>query len=333
MSGDMRSQAQTFLARKRGDWDRLEALLRKIQTTGLRRLEEEETLEVARLYRKATSDLAQAQTWVRDAEVLQYLNGLVGRAHGVVYRTPSFSLRGIADFFWIEYPARVRRHAKPVLAAAAVLFGAMAFGYLVVFFDFDARDYIVPDFYRMQEKALAQQERWGEGMTTETAPLWSAWLMTNNIRVAFLAFATGVFLGIGTFLVLAFNGLMIGGLLATMQHHGRLGILLAFIASHGVVELACICLAGGAGFVLASGIVAPGDLRLRDAMVERGRESGLLVLGAVPLLVLAGVIEGFVSPLAVPGWTKGVFAIVPAAFLAWYLSRGRRVIATTTSMS
>lgn len=321
-----------FLARKKPDWDRLEALLHKIQTAGLRRLDEEEALEVARLYRKATSDLAQAQTWVRDGDVLQYLNGLVGRAHGVVYRTPSFSLRGIVDFFWTEYPARVRRHARPVLAAAAILFGAMAFGYLVVRLDFDARDYIVPDFYRQQERALAEQERWGEGMTSETAPLWSAWLMTNNIRVAFLAFATGVFLGVGTFLVLAFNGLMIGGLLATMQHHGRLSILLAFIASHGVVELACICLAGGAGFVLASGIVAPGDLRVRDAVVERGRESGLLVLGAVPLLVLAGVIEGFVSPLPVPGWTKGVFAILPAAFLAWYLSRGRSR-ATTTSMS
>ena len=315
-----------FVARKKPDWDRLETLLRKISTQGVRRLAEDEALEVARLYRKATSDLAQAQTYVRDAEVLGYLNGLVGRAHGIVYRTPSFSLRGVVEFFWSEYPARVRRHARAILGAAAVLFGMMAFGYLLVRLDFDARDYVLPDEFRAVERQFAAQEKWGDqqGMDTEVAPMTSAVIMTNNIRVSFLAFAGGVFLGIGTFLVLAFNGLQIGGMMAAMQHYGALGILLAFIASHGVIELACICIAGGAGFVMSSGMISPGDLTVRDALVERGREAGLLVLGTVPLLVIAGTIEGFVSPLPVPGWSKAVFAVFPAAFLVWYLSRGRK---------
>lgn len=317
---------RAFLSRKKPDWERLEALLRKVQISGLRKLAEDEALEVARLYRKATSDLAQAQTYVRDVAVLEYLNGLVGRAHGVVYRTPSFSFRGILEFFWWEYPARVRRHRRPVIAAALTLFGMMAFGYLLVAFDFEARDYVMPDGFRAIEKELASQEHWGEKqqMTVEFAPMTSAFIMTNNIRVSFLAFASGVFLGVGTFLVLAFNGLQIGGMLATLAHYDRLSLLLAFIGSHGVIELTCICIAGGAGFVLASGMVAPGDLSVRDAMVERGRESGLLVLGTVPLLVLAGAIEGFISPLPIPGWTKGVFAIVPATFLVWYLARGMR---------
>lgn len=321
-----KSAGSAFLARKKPDWERLEALLRKVQISGVRHLDEDEALEVARLYRKATSDLAQAQTYVRDAVVLQYLNGLVGRAHGVVYRTPSFSFRGIVDFFWWEYPARVRKHRRQVIAAAATLFGMMAFGFLLVSFDFEARDYVLPDQFRSIEKELAAQEHWGEKqqMTVEFAPMTSAFIMTNNIRVSFLAFASGVFLGVGTFLVLSFNGLQIGAIMATLDHYERLPLLLAFIGSHGVIELTCICIAGGAGFVLASGMVTPGDLSVKDAMVERGRESGLLVLGTVPLLVLAGAIEGFVSPLPVPGWTKGVFAIFPAAFLVWYLARGAR---------
>lgn len=314
---------RAFLSRKKPDWERLESLLRKVQMSGVRKLDEAEALEVARLYRKATSDLAQAQTFVRDAEVLQYLNGLVGRAHGIVYRTPSFSFRGIVDFFWWEYPARVRRHKAQVLWAAAILFGTMAFGFLVVAFDFEARDYLLPDSFRSVEKELIAQERWGEGMTAEVAPMTSAFIMTNNIRVSFLAFASGVFLGVGTFLVLAFNGLMLGAMMGMLAHYGRLGILMAFVASHGVIELTCICIAGGAGFVLASGMISPGDLSVKDALIERGRESGMLVLGTVPLLVLCGVIEGFVSPLPVPGWTKGVFAIFPAMFLVWYLLHGR----------
>jgi len=314
---------RAFISRKKPDWERLEALLRKVQTSGVRRLQEDEALEVARLYRKATSDLAQAQTYVRDAEVLQYLNGLVGRSHGIVYRTPSFSFRGIVDFFLWEYPARVRRHKAQALWAAAILFGTMGFGFLLVAFDFEARDYLLPDGFRTIEKELVSQERWAEQMTAEIAPMSSAFIMANNIRVTFLAFATGVFLGLGTFLVLAFNGLQLGAIMGVVHHYGRLGILMAFVASHGVIELACICIGGGAGFVLASGMVSPGDLSVKDALIERGRESGLLVLGTVPLLVLAGTIEGFVSPLPIPGWTKGVFAIFPAMFLVWYLLHGR----------
>lgn len=317
------SADRAFISRKKADWERLEALLRKVAMNGVRRLEESEALEIARLYRKATSDLAQAQTYVRDAEVLHYLNGLVGRAHGIVYRTPSFSFRGIFEFFWWEYPARVRRHAKPILGAAGILFGTMLFGFLVVAFDYDARDYVLPDGFRTIERQFVSQDRWAENMTTEFAPMWSALIMTNNIRVVFLSYATGILLGLGTFLVLSFNGVQLGAQMAVLSHHGKLPILMAFVASHGVIELACICIAGGAGFVLASGLVAPGDLSVKDAMIERGRESGLLVLGTVPLLVLAGTIEGFVSPLPVPGIAKGVFAILPAAFLVYYLSRGR----------
>lgn len=315
----------TFVDRKRPDWERLEELLLKVQRTGVRSLSEPEALEVARLYRKATSDLAQAQTWVRDSDVLLYLNGLVGRGHAVVYRTPQWSPRTIVDFFWREYPARVRLHAKPILSSAAILFGTLAFGFLVVSLDFEARDYVLPDSFRSVERALAEQTHWGSDITPEVAPMASAWIMTNNIRVAFLAFASGVFLGIGTFLVLSFNGLMLGAVMATLHHYGKLGMLMAFVVSHGVIELTCICIAGGAGFVLASGMIAPGDLAPRDALVERGRDAGLLILGTVPLLVLAGMIEGFISPLPIPGWMKGVFAVLPAAALVAYLLRGMRV--------
>lgn len=310
-----------FVRSKQPDWQRLETLLDSVSTRGLRRLSEDDTRELARLYRKATSDLAQAQTFVRDAEILHYLNGLVGRGHAVVYRAPSFSLASAADFLWREYPARVRRHARPILAAAAILFGAALFGYLVVAFDFEARDYVLPGGIRTVEKQLAEQDHWASDIGADAAPTASAWIMTNNMKVSFLAFASGAFLGAGTFLVLTFNGLMIGALMATLHHYGKLAMLMSFVVGHGVIELTCICIAGGAGFVLASGIVSPGELSMRDALVEKGRESALLVLGTIPLLTIAGLIEGFVSPLAIPYWMHGAFAVIPAGGLAWYLLR------------
>lgn len=318
---------KSFVARKRPDWERLEALLAKIDSSGVSGLPEAEALEVARLYRKATSDLAQAQTFVRDADILHYLNGLVGRGHGVVYRTPSFSWRAAAAFFWNEYPARVRRHGRSVLAAAGILFGAMAIGFSLIAFDFEARDYVLPDDFRYVEKKLAEQDHWGAEITPEAAPQVSAFIMTNNIRVSMQAFAAGIFLGIGTTLVLAFNGFQIGGILGVLAHYGKATMLLSFVVGHGVIELTCICIAGGAGFVLASGIVAPGDLSVKDALTERGRDAALLVLGTVPLLVVAGTIEGFVSPLPVPFWAHAAFAVLPAAALVYYLSRGARPMA------
>lgn len=314
-----------FVARKRPDWERLEALLRKIDSRGVRALSEEETIEVARLYRKATSDLAQAQTFVRDAEILHYLNGLVGRGHGVVYRTPSFSWRSVVGFFWREFPARVRAHKVACLSAAALLFGAMAIGYLVIAFDFGARDYILPDDFRYVEKKLAEQDHWGSEITPQEAPAVSAFIMTNNIRVSMQAFAAGIFLGLGTALVLAYNGFQIGGILGVLAHYGKATMLLSFVVGHGVIELTCICIAGGAGFVLARGLVAPGDRSVRDALVEEGREAALLALGTVPLLVVAGTIEGFVSPLPLPFWAHAAFAVVPASALVAYLSRGMRM--------
>jgi uncharacterized membrane protein SpoIIM required for sporulation len=313
---------RSFVRRKRPDWERFEALLRKIEGGGLHRLSEAETLEVARLYRKTTSDLAQAQTFVRDADVLHYLNGLVGRGHGVVYRTPSFSSRSIFEFFWNEYPARVRANARFVLAAAAILFGAMLVGFSVIAFDFEARDYVLPDDFRFVEKKLAEQDHWGSEITPEAAPEVSAFIMTNNIRVSMQAFAAGVFLGIGTTIVLAFNGFQIGGIMAVLAHYGKATMLVSFVVGHGVIELTCICIAGGAGFVLASGMIAPGDRSVKDALVERGRESALLVLGTVPLLVIAGTIEGFVSPLPVPLWAHVAFAVLPASALIAYLGKG-----------
>jgi uncharacterized membrane protein SpoIIM required for sporulation len=150
-------------------------------------------------------------------------------------------------------------------------------------------------------------------------PLASSMIMTNNISVTFTAFAFGIFCGLGTVYVLAFNGLMVGTLAALCHIHGLDVPFWSFVLPHGVIELTAIWIAGGAGLLLGSGLVAPGDLPRRDALVRRGRRSIELILGCVPLLVVAGVVEGFVSPSHVPAGLKFATALVLLILLLFYL--------------
>ena len=141
--------------------------------------------------------------------------------------------------------------------------------------------------------------------------------VTNNVQVAFSAFALGITAGIGTTLILLTNGVSIGTSLGIFRWNGALHQILAFVTPHGVLELTAICLAGGAGFLIGSAFLLPGALTRREALIVRGRRAIRLVAAAGLFLLVAGIIEGIVSPrnlqlrdAAVIGATSGVFIII-----------------------
>jgi hypothetical protein len=147
-------------------------------------------------------------------------------------------------------------------------------------------------------------------------------IIGNNIRVAIACFAGGVFLGVGSLVLLAFNGLVIG---ATMGHFANMGLLdylLEFVVGHGALELFAIWVAGAAGFLLGRAAVAPGTLHRADALVLNGRVALRLVGAAVVLLVVAGVIEGFVSAGGGDVGLRAGVGLGSVAFLALYLANG-----------
>ena len=312
--------SQRFVKERQDGWNALEELLNRVRTGGLKKLGEQDLLELSKRYRSATSDLAHAQAFIRDAQVIGYLNDLVGRAHGVLYRSRGARLHSVGSFLSWGYPTLVRKHWRPIVLAAVLLFGSGVFGYSVVKFDYDARAAVLSVGAQSMEGQFKDKERWAE-IASEDASMVSSSLFVNNIRVALMAFALGIFAGIGTALILLFNGVSLGAVFGLADHHGVLDLLLTFVAPHGVIELTCICIAGGAGFVIASALLMPGRRSVRDALVENGREAVLLMLGTAPLLVLAGLIEGFISPLPTPAWFQLSFAFVPAGFLVWYLAR------------
>jgi uncharacterized membrane protein SpoIIM required for sporulation len=149
-------------------------------------------------------------------------------------------------------------------------------------------------------------------------------IVANNVQVTFAAFAGGITAGLLSVLLLVFNGVSFGSVIGLYLSKGIGSLLLAFVAPHGVLELFAICVAGGGGFLIAAGLLLPGNRTRRDAVVQNARRSVRLIAASTFLLVIAGTIEGFVSPIE--WWPiEGKLAVagLTAVFLVFYLRGGR----------
>ena len=170
---------------------------------------------------------------------------------------------------------------------------------------------------------INQRTHWWEDLN-KANQVGSSQIFTNNIRVTFYAFAFGVLLGVGTLYVLAFNGAMVGAILALTYRAGFGNDLATFMVGHGVIELSCIFISGGAGLLIGTALLMPGDLSRGDALKSRGMEAVRLIIGCVPLLVVAGIIEGFISPQPINPIIKiSIGALTGIALYSYLLLGGR----------
>jgi len=150
-------------------------------------------------------------------------------------------------------------------------------------------------------------------------PLATSAIMTNNISVGFTTFALGITAGLGTIYMMAFNGLLIGVVGMACRLSGMSLQLWSFVAPHGVLELPAIFIAGASGFRVAQGLLFPGFLPRSASLAQAGSEAVQLLLGTLPMLVVAGVLEGFVSPTGVPVAWKFTIAASLFVLLVCYL--------------
>ncbi len=311
-----------FVESRRDQWQQLESLLQRARTS-LHAMQAQEIDTLGRLYRTATADLALAQRAFPTHPVARYLNQLVGRAHAVVYRDPPLRWRALVRFYRQGFPA-LYRALLPYTTIATLLFVAAAVAAFFVVWR-------TPDTLLVlggpgMAPLIHQVER-GD-LWTDIAPsarsAAAGLILTNNIRVTFLTFAGGMTAGLLTLWVMVSNGLSIGGVFGLLQAHALAGGLADFVVAHGFIELSVIFLAGGCGFFMADGLVRPGPYSRRVALVRRARTGMQLILGSAPLLVLAGLIEGFVSPSGLPFAVKlGVGLLTGVALHAYWLRAGR----------
>jgi uncharacterized membrane protein SpoIIM required for sporulation len=319
-----------FYQSRKADWETLSKLLDWGQKD-MRGLSEAQVHEMARLYRATTSDLALAKRDFPRNEVTLYLNQLVARAHAVVYRSEPLALKRLWHFATVGFP-RLFRETWIFTLVAAVFFilPAIASG-VVTYLRPESATLLLPPEAHHLIGTVEHKELWVD-IPVEERPYTAVFIMRNNIQVSFFAFASGLTAGLYTLWILFFNGLIIGTLTGLTSYHGIGFELWTFVIGHGVIELTIIFIAGGSGLMLGWAILRPGLMRRRDALAQAARKAVYLLLGAVPWLVVAGTIEGFISPnedIAIPiKWTVG---IVSGMILYSYLLLAGREKKTKTS--
>jgi uncharacterized membrane protein SpoIIM required for sporulation len=322
-----------FYQSRQADWAHFSRLLDRSQR-GLSDLTPAEVQIMGQLYRAVSSDLALAQRDFPTHRVTIYLNQLVARGHSVMYQSEPLAVNRIVRFVTTGFPETFRQ-TLPFFVMAAVLF--ILPGLLVGLFTYlqpaTARVALPPEVQDLIPM-IEDQELWTEIPVAER-PFSSSFIMTNNIRVAFLAFAGGATAGLLTLYILIYNGLMLGGITGLTAHYGVGFDLWTFVIGHGVIELSVIIMAGASGLMMGWAIIHPGLLRRRDALALAARKAVRLVVGCVPLLVIAGLIEGFISPNELLPWpVKWGVGLVSGVILYSYLflaGRKKRPLSARTS--
>lgn len=305
-------------------WAAFAGRLATAQKGGLRSLGEVGVREFVQEYRELTADLARLRTATAGGESREvfYLNRLVSSAHNLLYRRRSIRPDAVVRYLFFIVPQEIQRSSRVILLAAMLLFVPMAVTGVAVVREPDAAVAFLPPamFDRAEQGVRAARDGGGYvDVPSLYRPTMASGIIANNIQVAFMAFAAGITAGLLTCIVLVSNGLSIGAVLGLYFSKGIGGLIIAFIAPHGVLELTAICIAGGAGLLLGAAFLVPGDRTRRRALVENGRRAISLVAGATFLLVIAGTIEGFVSPI--PWWPLelklAVSAVTALALYAW----------------
>jgi uncharacterized membrane protein SpoIIM required for sporulation len=306
-----------FISQRKNAWQRLEDLLKMLDHSSLKRLGREEVRELGRIYRRTASDLAIARAESRDPRLVNYLNSLVIRAHGRIYRADAQGGKRIRRYFTHELPQTFRRTWRYTFLAFAVFSGFGVLSFVLTRYDPEFSE-LVGVTASFRELTVETKTHWWESLNQANQE-GASFIMTNNIQVTIYTFAFGALAGVGTLFFLAYNGAAIASVLALTYNAGFGNDLLTFMVGHGVIELSCIFIAGGAGLLIGSAMIMPGNLTRADALRTRGMEAVRLMIGVALLLVVAGIIEGFVSPAPIDPRIKYSIAALTGLALYSYL--------------
>jgi uncharacterized membrane protein SpoIIM required for sporulation len=304
-----------WLEKRKPHWQRLEQLLDQSARKGFRTLGRSELRELGLLYRQIAADLAALREDPASVHFARYLNQLLARAHNIIYSTRKTSTSTTVEFFRTTYPNIFRKNWNYVLVAMLVFLVAALVGAGLTWQDPDFKLSVLGP--KMVE-TIEKREMWTHSIVG-IKPLASSGIMTNNLSVGFATFALGITGGLGTLYEIALNGVLMGVIGMACHMSGMSLKLWEFVAPHGVLELPAIFIAGGAGLRVAVGLLFPGYLPRRESLVRGGNEGVQLLLGSIPILVVAGVIEAFVSPTGLARPLKFTMAAALFTLLTLYL--------------
>lgn len=322
---------QRFLEAERPRWEQLESALNHIEKNPRSRMTLQELREFQTLYERAAADLAQLASFSTEPETRRYLEQLVARAYGEIHETRQ-RRRRLQPFQWFfqTLPQTFRAHINAFWLSVAVTCVGMIFGGMALAFDPEAKAIIMPFEHLQGDPAdrVAQEEAGGDEGLSSAHASFSAMLMTHNTRVSIMTMSFGMTWGIGTLILLFYNGIILGAVALDYIAAGQLKFLLGWLMPHGVIEIPAILIAGQAGFLLAKALIGRGTNKsIGTRLREISPSVVTLIFGVALLLVWAGFVEAFLSQYhepVLPYEAKIGFGSVELLLLILFLSRSGR---------
>jgi uncharacterized membrane protein SpoIIM required for sporulation len=319
-----------FRRERQASWLELERLVDRAQRSDVRSLPAADLARLPLLYRAALSSLSVARSISLDRNVIEYLEGLCARAHACVYGVRRRLPDALGDFFLRRFPCVVRAQAGAVALALGTVLMGIAAGWFLCAADSER-------YYAFVSEGLAggrdptastaylRDGLYGDHHASDDLAQFAAFLFAHNAQVAILAFCLGLLAGLPTFLLLLVTGLMMGAFGWLYGSRG-LGVdLWGWLLPHGITEIGAVVLCGAGGFLVAHAMVFPGELSRIDNLAKKGREAGVLVIGAVSMLLVAGLIEGIFRQTVLDVGTRYAVALATALFWGAYFGLvGRR---------
>jgi uncharacterized membrane protein SpoIIM required for sporulation len=318
---------ERFIARERPGWERLDSVLKRIANDPWRRLSFAEVRELDGLYQRAASDLARLGTFSAEVESRQYLEGIVARAYTEIHGANA-EIRRFRPWHWFSrtFPATWRKRAAAFWFAMTLMVAGVLFGGAAIGLDPGSKDALMAFPYLRVNPAerVAHEESMRGKQLTDRKARFSGNLITNNTRVTLEAMALGMTWGIGTIIIMFYNGVILGAIAVDYILSGQTSFLVGWLLPHGAVEVPAMLVGGQAGFVLAGALLGRGEgggmaLRLRRVVPD----VVTLCFGAALMLVWAGIVEAFFSQYhepILPYAVKITFGVTELAVLIAYLS-------------
>ena len=290
---------EKWLNQQKQYWLELDEIVFKISKNQFKDLANDKIRRFSPLYMVTAQDLARARAIGISANVENYLNNLVIKSHNQIYSGKPQHKINILNYLWFDYPKLFVGYARYINIAFLIFCCGFGFGYINIQTNNDfANAYIVqgkPILPSEVKQLINEHKMWTQSIQGFESYS-SAFIATNNIRVSILLYILGLSFGIGTAWILWLNGLSIGVVIGYCAKHDMLLNILSFIASHGIFELLAFYIAGAAGLSLGYALINPGQYKRIDSLKLVAIDSVKIFCGVIPLLICAGIIEGFISP-------------------------------------
>jgi len=318
---------QKFIKEEKRYWKELERMLDVIENEPAHRMNLEQVKRFHYLYQRTSADLAKIMTFSSEPEIHQYLESLIARSYGNIHEIRKKAHR-LSPFHWFfnTFPQTFRRHRRAFYLSLIITFCGFLFGGFAISFDPDAKEVILPYAHLQGDPSerVAHEEKAGDDHLQGIKMTGAAWYMTHNTKVSVFVMALGITWGIGTLILLFYNGIILGAVALDYILAHETAFLVAWLFPHGVVEIPAVLLAGQAGFVLAYALIGWGErVSLRMRLRKISKDLITLIGGVALMLMWAGFVESFISQYhepVLPYPFKIGFGVVELIILILFLS-------------